>query len=418
VSEQSKRPTEKGLRNRGGKWEYRFKLHGKPYSRITDLEAEERNVLAAQAQKMAHMEELRKGKRVFARPISAPLDQAVPRFLAWYRGEHENRKCKWAASLMASFQFYFEQARIPLVRINAGDLENFKQWRRDDQIHDNTLRKQLLLLRQFFRYARKQGWTKAHPFAKDDDDNVRIPSEKESDAMHVLSVAEERRYIDAARALCADLADVATIMVEQGPRPEEVMSLRQSDVDLFSRRFTIQRGKTDNARRTLRMTDATFRIFSQRLAKLGLWVFPSSKKPKKPSDPPGRRTTLQKSHEQITRGRKDGEGKRDGGIGLACRLYDMRHTFATRFAVGGGALPILAKILGHADLSLLMRYVHPAQADMDRAMQWYDAKRVGTPELDAMLVGDGVDRPPFCPPSHEKEVKSGSISLKWERKGA
>jgi hypothetical protein len=34
------------------------------------------------------------------------------------------------------------------------------------------------------------------------------------------------------------------------------------------------------------------------------------------------------------------------GCGIECRLYDMRHTFATRFAFAGGSLPVLAKILG------------------------------------------------------------------------
>jgi Phage integrase family len=64
----------------------------------------------------------------------------------------------------------------------------------------------------------------------------------------------------------------------------------------------------------------------------------------------------------------------------------MRHTFATRFALAGGSLPVLAKILGHADLSLLMRYVHPAQADMDRAMEWYSGVRTPGPELEKMLL--------------------------------
>ncbi len=64
----------------------------------------------------------------------------------------------------------------------------------------------------------------------------------------------------------------------------------------------------------------------------------------------------------------------------------MRHTFATRFALAGGSLPVLAKILGHADLSLLMRYVHPSQSDMDRAMDWYNAGKTDGPQLEKMLL--------------------------------
>src|SRR5688572_10652006 len=93
----------------------------------------------------------------------------------------------------------------------------------------------------------------------------------------------------------------------------------------------------------------------------------------------------------------------------------MRHTFATRFALSGGSLPVLAKILGHADLSLLMRYVHPAQADMDRAMEWYSSMRTPGPELEKMLLeyedgknnADGWPRPTSGPKTSEKLAQIG-----------
>lgn len=50
--------------------------------------------------------------------------------------------------------------------------------------------------------------------------------------MRVLSRAEEVRYLTAAAKETIDLADIATIMVLQGPRPDEVMSLEQTHVDL------------------------------------------------------------------------------------------------------------------------------------------------------------------------------------------
>ena len=156
------------------------------------------------------------------------------------------------------------------------------------------------------------------------------------------------------------------------------------------------------------MTDETLRIFERRLSIQGVWVFPSSKND-------GPRTTLQKAHERATRGKKNKKGQYERGCGIECRLYDMRHTFATRFAFAGGSLPVLAKILGHADLSLLMRYVHPAQADMDRAMEWYSRVQTPGPELEKMLLEyeDGKDqpegwpRPPFRPPTSEKVAQIG-----------
>jgi integrase len=165
------------------------------------------------------------------------------------------------------------------------------------------------------------------------------------------------------------------------------------------------------------MTDETFRIFARRLSKPGLWVFPSVKNS-------GPRTTLQKVHTEATRGRKDKQGNYKGGCGVGCRLYDMRHTFATRFALGGGSLPVLAKILGHADLSLLMRYVHPSQEDMDRAMEAFQAGLPDRAVLETMLVeANGIPAitnggPPstFGPPQVPQKVNLGHFRTKSARR--
>lgn len=43
------------------------------------------------------------------------------------------------------------------------------------------------------------------------------------------------------------------------------------------------------------------------------------------------------------------------------RLYDCRHTFATRVVENGIDLVVLASILGHANLKMVMRYAHPSE---------------------------------------------------------
>lgn len=398
---QSKHASEKGLRERAGKWEYRFQYKGKPFSLVTDLAAVPENILAAQALKALHQAELRKGKKFF-RVVSVDLAQAVPKFMAWYRSEHGNGKCKWAASLMASFQYWCEESRVPLPKLGPAQMEDFKQWRRSTSIKDNTLRKQLLLLGQFFRYCRKQGWMDSDPFAKGQDAEVKIPAEQDSDAMRVLSPAEEVKYLAAAKE-CQDLIDVATIMAQQGPRPDEALSLQQAHVDLFRREFTIwdnsAEGKSKNAHRTLRMTDDVFRIFGRRLAEPRLWVFPSTKND-------NHRLTLQKAHERA-----------ELGCGIKCRLYDFRHTFATRFALAGGSLPLLVKILGHADLSLLMRYVHPSQEDMNRAMDWYQTTGMTAKAVEGIWVPEKLDGVTFGPTTTEKLDGIGPTSNNSAVKG-
>ena len=380
----SKHPTERGLREKNGKWEYRFRLRGRLYSQVTDLKAVPENVLQAQAHRAAHIEQARAGKAT-AKLKTIEVHHGVAHFMRWYVSEHpRGGKSKWARALMSSFEYFLTQHKWSLTDIGPAELESFKMWRRQNGIHNNTLNKQLLIIRNFFRHARKQGWIDTDPFARGQDLEVKIPAPQDSDVMHVLSPEEEQRYLRSARDECPDLHDVAVIMLEQGPRPDEVLSLRQAHVDLAQRHFTIWsstvEGKTKSAHRKLKMTEATFQILARRLSRPGLWVFPSSKNN-------GRRTTLQKAHVHATRGRKNSNGEYEGGSGVECRLYDMRHTFATRFALAGGLLPVLSKILGHADLSMLNKYVHPSQADMDRAMEWYaQSHSVEGPGLKDMLL--------------------------------
>jgi hypothetical protein len=54
------------------------------------------------------------------------------------------------------------------------------------------------------------------------------------------------------------------------------------------------------------------------------------------------------------------------------RLYDLRHTFATRAAASGVNLPTLSALLGHASIQMTMRYVHPAAEQKQVAIQDFD----------------------------------------------
>jgi len=43
------------------------------------------------------------------------------------------------------------------------------------------------------------------------------------------------------------------------------------------------------------------------------------------------------------------------------RLYDLRHTWATRAAMAGIDLVTLAAMLGHSRIQMVVRYAHPTQ---------------------------------------------------------
>ena len=51
------------------------------------------------------------------------------------------------------------------------------------------------------------------------------------------------------------------------------------------------------------------------------------------------------------------------------RLYDLRHTWATRAAQSGVDLVTLAALLGHSKIQMVLRYAHPTQEHQTKAME-------------------------------------------------
>jgi integrase len=49
------------------------------------------------------------------------------------------------------------------------------------------------------------------------------------------------------------------------------------------------------------------------------------------------------------------------------RLYDLRHTWATRAAMSGIELVTLAAMLGHSRIQIVLRYAHPTQLHQHQA---------------------------------------------------
>ena len=55
------------------------------------------------------------------------------------------------------------------------------------------------------------------------------------------------------------------------------------------------------------------------------------------------------------------------------RIHDLRHTFATRLVGRGVDLLTLKELLGHSSIIMTMRYAHPSEDNMRRAVQLLSA---------------------------------------------
>jgi integrase len=86
----------------------------------------------------------------------------------------------------------------------------------------------------------------------------------------------------------------------------------------------------------------------------GPYLFPHRHDPTKPL------TTLKKAHEETLR---------KAEIKPRFRIYDLRHTFGSRSVMAGVDLATLKELMGHSQISMTMRYVHPTPEHKRQAVQ-------------------------------------------------
>lgn len=336
-----------GIRERNGNWHYRVKVHGHEYSGDTGLVATERNRNGAMRIEAEARRKVLDGKAAELKLQIKPFTEAAAMFLDWAKGEHRQHPAT-AARLRTSFaslNLFFKGKSV--AGINAGDIEDYKTYRRSTDIKEITLRHDLHALSKFFQYAKRHNWCKDNPTT-----GVEIPSE-DAERVHIITEAEEALYFAEAERY-PNLRDAAKLILRQGVRPDEVMRARVEDVQ--GDHWQIQKGKSKAAKRRLKLVAESKAILEGRKMAAGPsgWLFQGKTKGT-------HQKTFQRAHEAVL-----------AATGLSFVLYDFRHTFATRAAAQGMPITTLAAVLGHGNLRSVMRYVHTRQQDIDTGMAMLD----------------------------------------------
>jgi integrase len=235
--------------------------------------------------------------------------------------------------------------RKRLDEITAADIEQFQSDRLEAGRSGATINRDLAFLRLVLAAAVRQDLLTTTPFIAG-----KVTFLKERKVATILSFSEERRYLAQAEPV---LHDVATLMVELAMCPGEVFNIRVPDVQLRAAHLHIPTGKTAFRTRDVPITKRVRAVLEQRLeAAEGPYLFPFRvgggwdwSKPM---------TTVAKQHAYALKA----SGVRH------FRLYDLRHTGATRAAEGGASPLELQKLLGHSSLSTTMRYVRLAKSHL------------------------------------------------------
>jgi integrase len=206
----------------------------------------------------------------------------------------------------------------------------------------------------------------------------RIKLAKEPEGKIVwLKPEEETRLLDACRASrTKHLADVVTIALESGLRKAELLGLTWERVDLSRGVIRLEKTKSGK-RREVPMRQVVYSVLAGRRATLGV------EEPAGKVWPTG---DIRSAFESAVKAAKLDRLEQDGGF----TFHGCRHHFASWFMMRGGSLVALQKLLGHATLTMTLRYAHIApdfvRGEIEKTER-QGARRAQEPVTESLVEG-------------------------------
>ena len=155
-------------------------------------------------------------------------------------------------------------------------------------------------------------------------------------------------------------ADIVRLLLLTGCRRGEIVHLRWSEV----RDGMLALADAKTGPRTVVLNGQARRILERQPRGESPFVFPSPRDPARPRGP----------HLELWY-----RVRREAGI-EDVRLHDLRHTHASHAVMNGVPVPVVSRMLGHADVGMTLRYAHLGDRDIEEA-----AERVG--QVVANLMG-------------------------------
>ena len=277
-----------------------------------------------------------------------------PAFLGQYKPS-TRRGVEWClrARLLPAF------GTTPLIRITPNAVHRW--FDRISGTAPGGANNALRLLRTILRHAVRCNHLPADPTRSARPNprarQSRFLSRDELDRLHRTLDACERE-----RPSRASQADIIRLLLLTGCRRGEILHLRWDEVHGDTLRLTDSK---TGPRAVLLNTEAQ-RILARQCRGNSPYVFPS---PLESARPRSRELSLW-YHARRRAGLED------------VRLHDCRHTFASQAVLQGVPVPVVARLLGHRNASMTLRYTHVRDADVEAA-----AERIGA-TIHALLNPD------------------------------
>ena len=224
----------------------------------------------------------------------------------------------------------------------------------------------LVVLRQIVSAAKVAGHVGNDPVA-----GVRPnPGKKMTRFLSAEEIARLHRTLDRLveeRPSRRPQADAIRLLLLTGCRKSEILTLRWSEVD----GDVLRLAEAKTGPRTVWLSGAAQAVIARQPRTASAFVFPS---PRNPARPQSRNLGL------WYRVRREARIE-------DVRLHDLRHTVASQAVARGVPLPTVAKMLGHSQPTMTLRYAHVGDHEVEAA-----AERVGT-IIAAVISGEEFDAP-------------------------
>lgn len=358
-----------GKRGTCGVYWYKFMWLGKLIREST----KQGNDKVARQMESAHRTSLAKGEVGIRekKPVPTLAEFCSSRIEPWAKARFEavcRKNWTWYRTGIRALAGYKPLASANLDQITNEVASEFAAHRISLGMQVSTANNSLRVLRRILNLAVEWGVLNTAP-------KVKVLS-GERHRERVITPAEEARYLAAAP---EPLASIASVLSDTGMRPEECFRLSWDNVTWLNGRngaLLVTRGKTTAARRVIPMTPRVRRILDSRWEGASKpeegWVWPAPTRSGhiEPS-------SLRKQHAKAFKTMAEEAAKRNEKAVRPFVLYSLRHSFLTRLGQSGCDAWTLARIAGHASITISARYVHPSEDAVLNAMSRLGGHKTG-----------------------------------------
>lgn len=358
-----------GERGACGVYWYKFMWRGKLVRESTKQGSDK----VARQMEAAHKTSLAKGEVGIREPKSLPTlsEFCTSRVEPWAKATFEKSCPKnwlWYRTGIRALTAYKPLGGATLDQITSELASEFAAHRLRQGMEVSTANNSLRVLRRILNLSVEWSVMKTVPRIKT------LPGERRRE--RVVTRNEEARYLAAAP---EPLASIATVLADTGMRPEECFRLGWESVTWASGRngsLLVSHGKTASSRRVIPLTPRVRAVLELRWEAKEkpdegwIWPAPTLSGHIEPS-------SLRKQHAKTFKTLAEEAAKRNEKPMRPFVLYSLRHTFLTRLGESGCDVWTLARIAGHASITVSSRYVHPSEDAVMEAMSRLGGHKTG-----------------------------------------